>query len=146
MLLSPSGFLGWDPFAEMRRMQNEVNRLFADMEGRAVSTAYPPVNLWAGEDSVVVTGELPGLDQNDLELAVREGTLTIGGTRKPLENGEGASWHRRERAYGSFSRTIELPFRVDPDKVQARFANGVLEIELQRREADKPRRIQVKSV
>lgn len=145
MLATSSGLLGWDPFAEMRRIQSEANRLFADFEGRAVSTAYPPVNLWVGEDSLVVTTELPGLDQSDLDIQVRESTLTIGGTRKAPNNGQEASWHRQERAYGSFSRTLELPFRVDPEKVQARFTNGVLEIELQRPEQDKPRRIQVKA-
>ena len=145
MLLSSSGLLGLDPFLEMRRMQNEVNRLFGDFESRRAHTAYPPVNLWVGGDSVVVTTELPGLDQSDLSIAVRDSTLTIGGTRKAPNNGEDANWHRQERAYGSFSRTLDLPFRVDPDKVQARFNNGVLEIELQRPEQDKPRRIEVKA-
>ena len=146
MLLSSAGRLGWDPFLEMRRMQNEVNRLFADYEPRpAGATAYPPVNLWVGEGSLVVTTELPGLEQNDLNIAVHDSTLTIGGTRKAPNNGQQANWHRQERAYGSFSRTLELPFRVDPDKVQARFTNGVLEIELQRPEQDKPRRIEVKA-
>lgn len=145
MLLSSAGRLGWDPFLEMRRMQNEVNRLFADVEQRPMGAAYPPVNLWIGEDSVVLTTELPGVDQNDLEIAVRESTVTIGGTRKAPNNGQQANWHRQERAYGSFSRTLELPFRVDADKVQARFTNGVLEIELQRPEQDKPRRIEVKA-
>lgn len=145
MLLSSSGLLGWDPFLEMRRMQNEVNRLFADFEARPASRPYPPVNLWVGDDSVVVTTELPGLDQSDLDIAVRDSTLTVGGMRKAPNNGQEANWHRQERAYGSFSRSLELPFRVDPDRVQARFTNGVLEIELQRPEQDKPRRIEVKA-
>ncbi len=67
---------------------------------------------------------------------MREDTLTIQGKREPQVEDENAVWHRRERAYGSFSRTVQLPFRVDPDQVQARFSNGVLGIELRRPEAD----------
>jgi HSP20 family protein len=74
---------------------------------------------------------------------VRQDTLTLQGKREPKVEDENAMWHRRERAYGTFSRTVQLPFHVDPDQVQARFANGVLEIELQRPEADRPRKIQI---
>ena len=104
--------------------------------------AGPPVNLWIGDASVVVTAELPGFAENDIDLSVREDSLTIRGKREP-SGGENAAWHRRERVYGSFSRTVELPFRIDPDQVQARFGNGLLEVELQRPEADRPKRIRI---
>ena len=58
---------------------------------------------------------------------------------------ENVNWQRRERAYGTFSRAVQLPFRVDPDKVQARFTDGVLEVELQRLEADRPRKIEIRA-
>jgi len=145
MLLTQTGRLGWDPFAEIRRMQNEMTRLFADVEARAATQAFPPVNLWVGEDSLVVTAEIPGVAPADLNLTVREDTLTIQGYRAlPVET-DSVAWHLRERPYGTFSRTVGLPFRVDPDKVQARFTNGVLEIELQRPEADRPRKIEIKA-
>jgi HSP20 family protein len=145
MLLSQTGRLGWDPLAEMRRMQNEVGRLFADAEARTATPSFPPINLWVGEDSLVVTAEVPGITPADLNLTVREGTLTIQGHRPlPLE-ADGIAWHQRERAYGGFSRVVALPFPVDPDRVQARFTDGVLEIELQRPEADRPRKIEIRS-
>lgn len=145
MLLTPTGRFGWDPFAEMRRVHNEMNRLFTEFEDRRTTAAFPPINLWVGDNSVVVTAELPGIAEKDLDLAVREDTLTIQGKREPVgeADSDSVAWHRRERLYGTFSRAVELPFRVDPDKVQARFANGVLEVELQRPEEDKPKRIRI---
>lgn len=147
MLLSQIGRLGWDwdPFTEMRRMQDEMNRLFRDLEGRLFigPQSFPPVNLWVGENSLVVTAELPGFGLDDIEVTTREDTLTIRGRRKPQVDADRVAWHRRERLYGDFARSIELPFRVDPERVQARFTNGILEIELQRPEADRPKRIQI---
>lgn len=143
MVFTQFGRPGWDPFAEMRRLQADMNRLFEGAGAYPVPRAYPPVNLWLGDDSVVVTAELPGLSSDDINLAVREDTLTIEGERKAPTADEGASWHRRERPFGTFSRSIELPFRVDPDRVKARFDNGVLEVELQRPKEDLPRRIAI---
>jgi HSP20 family protein len=69
--------------------------------------------------------------------------LTLEGARQLKLQQEDVKWHRRERAYGTFSRTVQLPFRVDPDKVPARFDNGILEIELERLEADRPKKIEI---
>ena len=69
--------------------------------------------------------------------------LSISGERKPEEAAPNTNYHRRERTYGTFSRTIQLPFMVDADKVQAGFRNGVLQIKLPRAEADKPKRISI---
>jgi HSP20 family protein len=70
----------------------------------------------------------------------------LAGKRKPKPQEQNVSWQRRERAYGSFSRAVQLLFRIGPDKVQARFNNGVLEIELQRLEADRPKKIEIRAV
>jgi HSP20 family protein len=149
----PTG-LGWNPLAEVQRLRAQIDQLFDDSWGtpryRTPSEAwaapasinYPAVNLWLGDDSVVVTAELPGLNTNDVDLTIRENTLTIHGERKTPE-AENADWHRQERVAGEFTRTITLPFRVDPDRVDARFANGVLQVEMQRPEADKPHKIKI---
>lgn len=138
----PFADLGWGPFADMRRIQADMNRLFADAEGRAAPRGFPPVNIWAGENDFVVTAELPGVKPENLELTVREDTLTLSGSREPQVEGE-VAWHRRERPLGSFARTVQLPFRADPDKVEARFINGVLQVRLQRPEQDRPRKIAI---
>jgi HSP20 family protein len=144
MLLDQLSRFGFDPFAEMRRMQNEMNRLFSGYTS-AAAQGFPPVNLWVGGESVVVTAELPGVTGDDVDINLQDDMLTLQGRRQP-KLGEGdVAWHRRERAYGKFSRTVQLPFRVDPDKVQARLNNGVLEIELHRPPADQPKKITVRS-
>jgi HSP20 family protein len=92
-----------------------------------------------------VTAELPGITAEDVNLNLQEDVLTLAGRRQPAQGQENVNWQRRERAYGTFSHTVQLPFRVDSDKVQARFNNGVLEIELERLEADRPRRIEIRA-
>ena len=141
MALSEFPRLGFDPFAELRRMQGEMNRLFS---GYAPATRdFPPINIWLGDNSVVVTSELPGITRDDVTLNLQEDVLTLEGTRRPPQE-ENVNWQRRERAYGTFSRAVQLPFRVDSDKVQARFNNGILEIELERLEADRPKKIEIR--
>lgn len=142
MFLTPMGRFG-DPFADMWRLQREMNRLFSTFEGRpATAGNAPPVNLWVGENSVVVTAQLPGVGPDDVDLSVRGDSLAIRCKRLPQAEGQRA-WHRRERAHGEFARLVDLPFRVDAGNVQARLTDGVLEVELQRPETDRPRRIQV---
>lgn len=134
-----------DPFADMRRMQSAMNRLFDGTRAPGQSATYPPVNFWAGEDSIVMTCELPGLTEGDIDLTVQDTTLSIRATYPGPETGDDLVWHRRERVEGSFLRTIELPFRVDPERVDARFENGVLAVEMQRPDADKPKHIRIKT-
>ncbi|HEY3910690.1 MAG TPA: Hsp20/alpha crystallin family protein [Stellaceae bacterium] len=133
-----------DPFLELRRMQSEMNRLFSGFSA-AAAREFPPVNIWLGDNSVVVTAELAGVSRDDVEISLQDEVLTLAGARQPRVKQQDAKWHRRERAYGTFSRTIQLPFRVDPDKVQARYQDGILEIELERLEADRPKKIQIRA-
>ena len=144
MALSDFPRLGFDPFVELRRMQSEMNRLFSGFSPTATRD-FPPINIWLSENSVVVTAELPGVTGEDVNLSLQEDVLTLSGKREPKSQEQNVSWQRRERAYGSFSRAVQLPFRVDPDKVQARFNDGVLEIELQRLEADRPKKIEIRA-
>ena len=144
MALSEFPRLNFDSFVELRRMQSEINRLFSGFS-TAATRDFPPINIWLGENSVVVTAELPGITSDDVNLSLQEDVLTLAGKREPKSQEQNVSWQRRERAYGSFSRAVQLPFRVDPDKVQARFDNGVLEIELHRMEADRPKKIEIRA-
>ena len=145
MLLYPASSLARDPIAAMRQLHDEIERAFAPIMSDAGPKTFPAVNMWQGEQSVALTAKLPGVAPDDIDIAVKDDVLTLSGERKLPEVGDRAVWHRRERPYGKFARTIALPFRVDPDKVEARFHNGVLEVELQRPEEDRPRRIPVKA-
>jgi HSP20 family protein len=141
MALSEFPRLSFDPFVEFRRMQSEMNRLFSGYAPAA--REFPPTNIWLGDNSVVVTSELPGVTADDVNISLQEDVLTLVGARRPKQE-QDTNWQRRERAYGTFSRAIQLPFQVDPDKVQARFNNGILEIEMERLEADRPKKIQIR--
>ena len=144
MALSEFPRMGFDPFLELRRMQSEMSRLFSG-SGLPTTRDFPPINVWLGDNSVVVTAELPGVTRDHVTLNLQDDVLTLEGKREPELRQEGLNWQRRERAYGSFSRVVQLPFRVDPDKVQARFSNGILEIELERLEADRPKKIEIRA-
>ena len=137
--------LGW---REMDRLRREVDRLFRDWPrtgGWTDAPSFPAMNMWADENKAVVTAELPGISTDDLDISVQDDTLTLRGSRRLQDLEEGARYHRRERRFGSFARTLRLPFQVNAAEVDAAFRKGVLSIALPRAEADKPRRITVKS-
>ena len=139
--MRPFGFPGGaDPFRELRRLQEEMDRLAGAFTPAAAS--FPAVNLYAGRDGIAVSAELPGVAKDELEIHAHRDTLTLRGTRRPAAEDEAA--FRRERRSGAFTRTIQLPFRVDPERIEARLENGLLQLSLQRPEEDKPRRIEVK--
>jgi len=140
--MRPFGFPGGaDPFRELRRLQEEMDRLAGAFTPAAAS--FPAVNLYAGRDGIAVSAELPGVAKDELEIHAHRDTLTLRGTRRPAAENEQA-YHRRERRSGAFTRTIQLPFRVDPERIEARLENGLLQLSLQRPEEDKPRRIEIR--
>jgi HSP20 family protein len=132
---------------EMDQLQREMNRLFGEAVGKrsAGSPGFPAINLWANEDSQYISAEIPGFEADDINIDAAADTLTISGERAQEKASESAHFHRQERGYGSFSRTIQLPYMINTDSVEANFKNGVLEIKLQRAEADKPKKIVVKN-
>jgi HSP20 family protein len=144
MALSEYPRLGVDPFQELRRMQSAMNRVFSGFSA-AAARDFPPVDIWLGDNSVVVTAELPGVTRDDVNISLQDEVLTLEGARQPGVKPQEVKWHRRERSYGNFARTIQLPFRVSPETVQARYQNGILEIELERLEADRPKKIQIRA-
>jgi HSP20 family protein len=103
------------------------------------------MNIWTDENSAVLTAELPGVKVEEIDVSVENELLTLRGGRQPDEPQEGVKYHRRERRFGPFSRTFRLPFRVEPDTVEATFENGVLNVVLPRAQEDLPRKISVSS-
>jgi HSP20 family protein len=132
----------------MDRLRREMNRLFSDWPERAgwnVAPSFPAMNVWTDDNNAVATAELPGVSPEDIDISVENNTLTLRGRRQPEELEEGATYHRRERRFGAFNRAFNLPFRVDAGQVEAEFKNGVLSIWLPRAEADKPKKISIKT-
>ena len=132
---------------EMDQLQREMNRLFDRKSRGGVVTApnYPAINIWMNDDGQVISAEMPGVDPKDINIDVNADAISISGERKPDVGIEGVDYHRHERGYGSFSRTIQLPFMVDTEKVEANFKNGVLTVNLPRAEADKPKKVTIQS-
>ena len=128
---------------DVARLQDEMNRVFSRVTDSSPST-FPAVNVWASQESAVVTTELPGVELEDLDISVVGDVLTIRGARRPEQLGEGDSYHRRERRSGQFVRVVQLPFRAEPDEVSATLKSGLLNITLPRAHADRPRKIQVR--
>lgn len=129
---------------DMRRMQREMSHLLGGTSA-PVTASFPAMNLYSGDEGVILTAEIPGVELNDLEITVLGETLTLSGSRNIAEPEENITYHRRERSQGQFTRTVELPFRVDNDNVTAKFSDGVLHITLPRIEEEKPRKITVKT-
>lgn len=147
----------WEPFGglrqeirQMRRFQRAMDRLFGRWgfelpEWPAPAVSYPAVNLWEDEDFVHAEAELPGLKLPELEITVTaENQLTLKGKREQAAPAK-VEWHRQERGFGSFERTIDLPVAVDASKVEARLEHGVLTVKMAKSPAAKPKKIPVKA-
>lgn len=137
-------FSEFNPWANLLRLEDEMNRVLSGFTFPSVSE-FPPVNIWGNEHEAVVTAEIPGIDPKDIEISITGRTLVLSGNREPETIKEDETFHRKERWYGKFTKSIELPFSVDSEKVEAKFSKGILTIKLPRAEADKPKKITVKS-
>lgn len=138
--------MAWNPWMELDRMQAEMERLFDRTLGRlndSYAPGFPAVNLWSGEDEVVITAELPGVRPEEIDISVVDDTVTIAGSRSEEKAPEGAVFRHRERGHGRFSRSFRLPFRIDASDVDARYVNGVLELTLRQASEDRPRKVPV---
>jgi len=135
----------WDPWKELNALQEDLNRAFSATRTNAADE-YPPINVWTNDGSAICTAEIPGIDASDIEVSVVHDTVTIKGTRRPEELSEGDRFHRRERGFGDFTRTLQMPFKVAQDQVEARVTRGILRVFLPRVEADRPKRIAVHTV
>lgn len=136
-----------DLFAEFDRMQREMQGLFdASPSIRGIGRGgYPALNVGTTPSSVEIHAFAPGLDPQAIEVHLERGVLTLSGERAATRPGadERATLHIAERFAGRFRRVVSLPDDIDPDSVQARYRDGVLQVSVRRREAVQPRRIEV---
>lgn len=132
----------FDSVTQMNILQDRLSRLVNNIQdGR--KNEFPPINIWASEEKIVVVAEVPGINAEDIDLQVCNQTMTLKTKRDLANPEEGQSFHRRERGYGQFTRSIELPYAIDSEKVEASLSNGMLRIELTRAAADLPKKITV---
>ena len=140
----------WDPFAEMADLRREMDHIFGEFFGRTPSSMAATEAMWSPlvdihetKDSFLLMAELPGVKQEDIQVSVEGDTLTLKGERKRETEVKEDQYHRVERSYGRFERSIVLPSVVDPSRVKATYRDGVLEIQLPKKEEAKPKEIKV---
>jgi HSP20 family protein len=140
----------YDPFRDLRTLQEEVNRLFSTNltqgfggEGIGRGAWNPSVDIYENKDHIVLEAELPGMNRDDFELTVENNVITLRGERQFEKKEDSDNYHRVERSYGSFTRSFTLPQTVSADTATAEYRNGVLRVTLPKREETKARRIQV---
>jgi len=140
----------YDPFRELRSLQDEMTRLFtgvapasAGREDMPYGAWSPRVDIFENKDNLVLEAELPGMSRDDFELSFENNALTLKGERKFEKKTDGENYHRLERAYGAFTRSFTLPQTVTAEGAKAEFNNGVLHVSLPKREDTKARKIEI---
>ena len=140
----------YDPFRELRSLQDEMTRLFvgavprgAGREELAGGSWAPGVDIYEDKDRLVLEADLPGMDREDFDISVENNVITLKGERKFENKVEGDNYHRIERSYGSFTRSFTLPQSVTAEGATADFENGILRVSLPKREETKARKIEI---
>jgi len=140
----------YDPFRDLRTLQEEVNRLFSTNmtrsfgdEGLGRGAWAPSVDIYENKDQIVLEAELPGMKKEDFDLAIENNVITLRGERRFEKADDTDNYHRVERSYGQFTRSFTLPQTVSGEGATAEYNNGVLRVTLPKREEAKSRRIEV---
>ena len=139
-----------DPY-RVSEMQGEVNRLLESFFGRPTTAMAPTgermwapaADIWEDKDNVVLTFEIPGISDKDVNVSITDGVLSVRGERRFDRAMKDESYHRLERVYGKFERNVQLPMPVQPDHVKAVYRDGVLEITVPKAEEVKPKQIKI---
>lgn len=141
----------WDPFRELMGIQNELNQLFGRTYGATTGEAgrgaqwAPLIDIMETPEKFRVNVELPGVNPEDVEISVEDSSLLIRGERRFYAGVSEESFHRIERRFGPFERSLALPQVADPERIEASFDAGVLTVDVPKREEAKPRKITVKA-
>ena len=140
----------WEPARELETIQTEMNRLFntffeapQSANGRSTRRWIPAMDLVETDEDFVLRADLPGLNEQDVNIELEDNVLTLSGQRKAEHEERGEGYYRVERASGAFSRSLTLPDGVEPDRVQASFDRGVLEVRIPKPERRKPRKVTI---
>lgn len=137
----------WDPFRSMVNVRRELDRYFNEYEDDApthTSAWRPTVDIFETKDNLVMRAEIPGVEKKDVKINVENDLLTVSGEKKFSDEINKDNYHRIERCYGSFFRSFTLPTRVDRDRIEARYDNGVLEVIMPKKEEAKPKQIDIR--
>jgi HSP20 family protein len=136
-----------DPFRELLNLRDDMDRFFDTFFGRTPEEVEgfwsPTIDIEEDNENYFVKAELPGIIRDDIRISIRGNLITLSGERKHTSEAKTKTFHRIERSYGQFSRTIALPSDVDSDKVKATHKDGILTVILPKPESVKPKEIEV---
>ncbi len=138
----------FDPWRDLMRMQEDLNRLFSRSvmaEPEAEAFWMPAADIYQKDDKLIVTMDIPDVGPDDIDISVVDNTLRIKGERKHTKEAKKENYYRSERFYGSFERIIELPVPVKTEDVEATYKDGVLTINLPVAEEKKGKEIKIKA-
>jgi len=136
----------WDPLRELDQLRNEMTKLFSGGQRASVPACseFPAVNVWRSQHGLALTAEVPGVETDHLDITVTSDTVTVAGNFPEQKLPQGQTYHRQERLNEPFTRTIELPFEVDPQQTEATYEKGVLLLKLNRPDEHKPKKVVIK--
>jgi HSP20 family protein len=134
-----------DVWSEMERLRREMDTLFSNAGVRGGVRAYPPINVYDNGEAIVVTAELPGMTKGDVSITFTDGVLSVGGKVEPVKAAEKMSIVRSERNTGEFEKSLRIPTKVEQEKINASFTNGILTVILPKAEEAKPKTIQIEA-
>jgi HSP20 family protein len=142
----------WDPFRDVVTLRDKMNRLFEDAvtarggEKDMITGSWSPaVDIYETEHELVLTAEVPGIDEKDIEIRIGDNTLSIKGERKFEKETREENYHRIERAYGSFYRSFSLPGTIDQEHIEARHEGGVLKIHMPKKPESQPKKVRIRT-
>ncbi len=140
----------WDPVRDMVTLREKMNRMFEDAftgkgedKDLVTSSWAPAVDIYETESEIVMTAEIPGIDEKDIEIKIEDNTLTLRGERKFSKETKEENYHRLERSYGAFYRAFTLPNSVDTDNIHAEHENGILRVTMPKKQELKPRTVKI---
>ena len=137
------------PFADFDQLRREMLRLLDTVAGDAIggvgAGVFPPMNITQDDDNFYLRAEVPGITPSELSISAVRNRVSLAGKREIQRENERVSYHRKERAEGSFNRTVTLPTEVDAERVEARYADGILALTLPKAAEAKPRQIAVRT-
>ncbi len=143
----PMSSLAGDMISLRSAMDRLFNESFVPGTTQNANRAMLPLDVYSNENEVVILAAVPGIQPDDLNISIDKSTVTLSGTIRSAaesEEGQNASWHLSELSYGSFERSLTLPFEFDANRAEASFDNGMLRLVLPKAESEKPRQIKVK--
>ncbi len=141
----------WNPMREMFNLRRQMDHFFDDAFNPMIRDDaklslwdwHPVVDVYDNDDKIVIKAELPGIDKKNISIDVKDGVLTLRGERTYDNEVKEEKYYRKERSFGRFERTFQLPVDVDPEKISADYKDGILNIDIPKPEEQKPKQIAV---